>query len=77
MNILYGWVALGGLLVATNVHVSHPAATMEYVMDWNLIYRDSAQTVALRPDRVTADDVLSAPRPGSMSIWKSENQMRD
>jgi extracellular factor (EF) 3-hydroxypalmitic acid methyl ester biosynthesis protein len=59
MNILYGWVAPGGLLVATNVHACNPRRiTMEYVMDWNLIYRDTAQMAALRPDRATADDVF-------------------
>jgi extracellular factor (EF) 3-hydroxypalmitic acid methyl ester biosynthesis protein len=59
MNILYSWVAPGGLLVATNVHACNPRRLfMDYVMDWNLIYRDSAQMAALRPDRATADDVF-------------------
>jgi extracellular factor (EF) 3-hydroxypalmitic acid methyl ester biosynthesis protein len=59
MNILYGWVAPGGLLVATNVHVGNPRRlTMEYVMEWNLIYRDSAQMAALQPERATGDDMF-------------------
>lgn len=59
MDILYSWVAPGGLLVATNVHVCNPRRlTMEYVMEWNLIYRDSAQMADLRPERATADDVF-------------------
>ena len=45
--------------MATNVHVCNPRRlTMEYVMEWNLIYRDSAQMADLRPERATADDVF-------------------
>jgi extracellular factor (EF) 3-hydroxypalmitic acid methyl ester biosynthesis protein len=59
MSILYGWVAPGGLLLATNVHVCNPRRlTMEYVMEWNLIYRDSARMAALNPDRHSADHAL-------------------
>jgi extracellular factor (EF) 3-hydroxypalmitic acid methyl ester biosynthesis protein len=59
MNILYSWVAPGGLLVATNVHVCNPRRlTMEYVMEWNLIYRDRAQMATLRPESAAADDLF-------------------
>ncbi|MDB6016199.1 MAG: Methyltransferase domain family [Pedosphaera sp.] len=52
-NILYDWVAPGGLLVTTNVDDSNPRRlTMEYVMEWNLIYRNGAQLAAVKPERV-------------------------
>ena len=52
-NILYGWVQPGGLLLTTNVDPSNPRRfVMDFVMEWNLIYRDGRQLAALRPDRV-------------------------
>jgi hypothetical protein len=52
-------VAPGGLLVATNVHLCNPRRlTMEYVMEWNLIYRDCSQMEALRPESAAADDLF-------------------
>ena len=70
MNILYGWVAPGGLLVATNVHVCNPRRlTMEYVMEWNLIYRDSAQMAALQPERATADDLFISSDDTGVNVY--------
>ena len=53
LSILYEYVAPGGLLITTNVDNSNPRRlTMEYVMDWNLIYRNGAGLESLRPDQV-------------------------
>lgn len=50
-TVLYEWVAPGGLFVSTNVDRSNPRRlTMNYIMDWHLIYRTGAQLKALRPD---------------------------
>ena len=44
MNIFYDMLAPGGLLVATNVDAANPIQEMlDYVLDWNLIYRSGAQ----------------------------------
>ena len=41
----------GGRVIVTNVAASNPRkAWMEYVMEWNLIYRDNADMVDLIPD---------------------------
>jgi extracellular factor (EF) 3-hydroxypalmitic acid methyl ester biosynthesis protein len=57
MNYFYGMVAPGGFLLATNVSASNPSRNwMEYVLDWYLIYRDSAQMAALKPTAASADD---------------------
>jgi len=49
-NILYEWVAPGGLFVCTNVDRSNPRRlTMEYIMDWHLIYRTGTELSALKP----------------------------
>ena len=56
-NILFQWVAPRGLFVTTNVDGCNPRRlTMDYLMDWHLIYRTGAELVALRPDRVGADE---------------------
>ena len=58
MNIFYDMLAPGGLLVATNVDSSNPRClTMEYMMEWVVIYRNGAQMAALKPDAVLADDL--------------------
>ncbi len=49
-TILYEWVAPGGMFVSTNVDSSNPRRlTMEYVMDWHLIYRHGTELAAVRP----------------------------
>ncbi len=56
LGILYTWVAPGGLLLTTNVDPSNPIKKgMEHLLDWNLLYRNSRQAVALRPSGVSED----------------------
>jgi extracellular factor (EF) 3-hydroxypalmitic acid methyl ester biosynthesis protein len=41
----------GGIVIVTNVAQSNPRkAWMEYVMEWNLIYRDETEMADLVPD---------------------------
>lgn len=50
-NILFESVLPGGMFISTNVDESNPRRlTMDYLMDWHLIYRNAPQLVALRPD---------------------------
>lgn len=57
MTLLYDWLAPEGLLLATNVHPSNPLRHgMEQLLEWHLIYRDSASLRAIRPSQVPADD---------------------
>jgi extracellular factor (EF) 3-hydroxypalmitic acid methyl ester biosynthesis protein len=43
----------GGLVIVTNVAESNPRkAWMEYLMEWNLIYRDEAEMQDLVPSDV-------------------------
>lgn len=56
VGILYEYLAPGGLLITTNVDDSNPRRlTMEYVMDWHLIYRNGNQMANLRSERLPAD----------------------
>ena len=64
MDIFYGMLKPGGLLIATNVDASNPSRNgMEYLLEWHLIYRNTIQMQALIPSR--------AP-PGSASLKSDE-----
>jgi len=57
MNVMYDWLAPGGLLVSTNVDASNPRRlTMDYVMAWHLIYRTGAELAAVKPVSASPDD---------------------
>jgi extracellular factor (EF) 3-hydroxypalmitic acid methyl ester biosynthesis protein len=61
LTILFDRLARGGLLLATNVDLSNPSRqTMEYVLDWHLIYRSQQQLELLRPEQVSPEDVRIA-----------------
>jgi extracellular factor (EF) 3-hydroxypalmitic acid methyl ester biosynthesis protein len=50
MNIMYRWLAPGGLLLATNVDNCNPLRHgMDFLLDWNLVYRNARQSLTLRP----------------------------
>jgi extracellular factor (EF) 3-hydroxypalmitic acid methyl ester biosynthesis protein len=60
MNIFYEMLAPGGLLLATNatdaLNRSRPFRySMEYLLDWHLIYRDKTHFSAVAPDLADAD----------------------
>lgn len=56
MNVMYDWLAPGGLVVSTNVDSSNPRRlTMEYVMAWHLIYRTGAELAAVKPVAALAE----------------------
>lgn len=65
-NILFESVLPGGMFISTNVDESNPRRlTMDYLMDWHLIYRNAPQLVALRPDCVGQDEgVISSDYTG-------------
>jgi extracellular factor (EF) 3-hydroxypalmitic acid methyl ester biosynthesis protein len=50
MDVMYHWLAPGGLLLVTNVDTSNPLRQgMDYLLDWRLVYRTAAQSLGLRP----------------------------
>lgn len=57
IEVFYRLLKPGGLLVITNVSVENPSqGVMEYIMEWNLIYRDEASMKDLVPDSVSPRD---------------------
>jgi extracellular factor (EF) 3-hydroxypalmitic acid methyl ester biosynthesis protein len=62
MDIFYGMLAPGGLLVATNVSDAMNATrpfrySMEYILDWHLLYRDGNDFRKLAPKLAPRDAV--------------------
>jgi extracellular factor (EF) 3-hydroxypalmitic acid methyl ester biosynthesis protein len=62
MDLFYSMLAPGGLLVATNVsdamNRTRPFRySMEYILDWHLIYRNGADFRTLAPTQAPADSV--------------------
>jgi len=59
---LHGMLAPGGLLLVTNVDDSKPfRQSMEYLLDWRLVYRDRDRLRQLVPDGAAAVEVLADP----------------
>lgn len=57
MNVFYESVAPGGLLLVTNVDATLAFRNkLEFILDWNLLYRNHRQMTALKPDQALADD---------------------
>jgi extracellular factor (EF) 3-hydroxypalmitic acid methyl ester biosynthesis protein len=57
LNIMYEWLAPGGLLVVTNVEPSNPLRNgMGHLLDWHLIYRTGPHLRKLAPDKAHPDD---------------------
>jgi extracellular factor (EF) 3-hydroxypalmitic acid methyl ester biosynthesis protein len=64
-SIMYEWTAPGGLFLTTNVDAYNPRRlTMDYIMDWHLIYRSAAELAALKPDRAPAAGAVTADMTG-------------
>jgi extracellular factor (EF) 3-hydroxypalmitic acid methyl ester biosynthesis protein len=58
MDIMYSWLAPGGLLIATNVEPANPLRHgMEHLLDWHLIYRTGPQLGLLKPKGADNDAV--------------------
>jgi extracellular factor (EF) 3-hydroxypalmitic acid methyl ester biosynthesis protein len=56
MSIFYDMLEPGGLLCVTNVDVANPwQKSLEFLLEWHLIHRNSTQLKALIPDRAPND----------------------
>ena len=53
VNLFYDWLRPGGTVIVANMNDSKPFRNfIEFVLDWQLIYRDSGKLLALVPERV-------------------------
>jgi extracellular factor (EF) 3-hydroxypalmitic acid methyl ester biosynthesis protein len=70
MDVLYDMVAPGGLLVVTNVDAGNPIKHwLGYVLEWHLIYRTSAEMLALRPARASAEETRVVSDPTGVNVY--------
>ena len=70
MNVLYDWLAPGGLLAATNVEDCKPFRHMlEFVLDWHLIYRGVKKSAALLPQRAEAENARIFKDPTEVNVF--------
>jgi extracellular factor (EF) 3-hydroxypalmitic acid methyl ester biosynthesis protein len=54
--VFYQWLAPHGLLLVTNVDGTLPFRNkLEFILDWNLLYRNAAGMLSLKPEQVPAD----------------------
>jgi len=69
-NILYDWLAPGGLLLTTNVAIHNPLRHgMEHLLDWNLVYRTAPQVRALAPRAAGPENVVVRAEPTGINIF--------
>jgi extracellular factor (EF) 3-hydroxypalmitic acid methyl ester biosynthesis protein len=54
----YSLLAPGGLVLVTNVDTHPSRKEMEYFLDWHLIYRDTAELLAIVPSQIAPENVL-------------------
>jgi extracellular factor (EF) 3-hydroxypalmitic acid methyl ester biosynthesis protein len=74
MNVFYDMVAPGGLLLATNVsdvmNGSHPFRySMEYILDWHLIYRQGQELAVLAPGKAPPDSIATIAENASVNMF--------
>lgn len=69
-EILYSWVKPGGLFLTTNVADYNPRRlTMEYIMEWTLIYRSGAGLEALKPVALEKGDYAVTSDVTSVNVY--------
>jgi extracellular factor (EF) 3-hydroxypalmitic acid methyl ester biosynthesis protein len=77
LNIMYSWLAPGGLLIATNVEPANPARHgMEHLLDWHLVYRSASQLAALRPQGTDADSAFVRCDDSGVNVFLEVRKLR-
>jgi len=70
MNMFYGMLQPGGLLLTTNGDLSNPIRNiMGYIFEWRLIERNAAQLAALIPDAARPDDCKINSDPTGCNVF--------
>jgi extracellular factor (EF) 3-hydroxypalmitic acid methyl ester biosynthesis protein len=69
IEVMFHWLAPGGLLVVTNVTPANPIRYgMEHVLDWTLVYRNAPQMALLKPARIAAEATVASDATG-VNLW--------
>jgi extracellular factor (EF) 3-hydroxypalmitic acid methyl ester biosynthesis protein len=74
VDLFFNWLRPGGMVIAANMNDSKPFRNfIEFVLDWQLIYRDSAKMLALAPLRLR-DVARVIAEPTSVNLFLHLNQ---
>jgi len=69
VHLFYDWLRPGGTLIVANMNDTKPFRNfIEFVLDWQLVYRDSAQMQALAPEPLR-DAVRIIAEPTSVNMF--------
>jgi extracellular factor (EF) 3-hydroxypalmitic acid methyl ester biosynthesis protein len=69
-ELFYELLAPGGLLIVTNVSATKPFRhSMDYLLEWHLLYRDVEQMKELLPPGVTPDDWRVLADPTGVNLY--------
>jgi extracellular factor (EF) 3-hydroxypalmitic acid methyl ester biosynthesis protein len=69
VNLFYGWLRPRGTVIVANMNDSKPFRNfIEFVLDWQLIYRDSRKMLVLVPERVR-DTARVITEPTSVNLF--------
>jgi extracellular factor (EF) 3-hydroxypalmitic acid methyl ester biosynthesis protein len=69
VHLFYDWLQPGGMVIVANMNDSKPFRNfIEFVLDWQLIYRDSRKMRALAPERVR-DAARVITEPTSVNLF--------
>jgi extracellular factor (EF) 3-hydroxypalmitic acid methyl ester biosynthesis protein len=69
VHLFYDWLQPGGMVIVANMSDSKPFRNfIEFVLDWQLIYRDSGKMRALAPERVR-DAARVITEPTSVNLF--------
>ena len=70
MELFYDLLAPGGLLVATNVHAARPFRhSMDFLLEWHLIYRNHEQMRQLIPSAARPDAAVVTEDPTGVNLF--------
>jgi len=69
LSLFYDWLRPGGVVIAANMNDTKPFRNfIEFVLDWQLIYRDGAKMQALTPERAR-DTARVIAEPTSVNLF--------
>jgi extracellular factor (EF) 3-hydroxypalmitic acid methyl ester biosynthesis protein len=74
LNIFYDWLNETGRIVVSQISDDPYRHSIEFLLEWHVIARDNAQTLALIPDRIPVTNVNVGP-DGLLSIIKAAERV--
>jgi extracellular factor (EF) 3-hydroxypalmitic acid methyl ester biosynthesis protein len=69
MDVFYGMLAPGGMLLATNVDVHPSRNEMEYFLEWHLVHRNSNEMMKLAPEQADREQMKLTRDPTGVNIF--------